>query len=62
MLRLLSRGSRRRGSREVEETEKLVGGFGMPGGGSAFGGSAVRTCRIGVRGSGVATRFCGGIE
>jgi hypothetical protein len=32
----------------------------MPGAGSAFGGSAVLIRRIGVRGSSVATRFCGG--
>jgi hypothetical protein len=56
----LSRGSRRRRGREVDETEKLVGGIGMPGAGSGFDCSAVRTRRIGVRGSSVATRVCGG--
>jgi hypothetical protein len=56
----LSRGSRRGGGREADETEKLVGGIGMPGAGSGFGGSAVRTRRFGVRGSSVTTRVFGG--
>ena len=56
----LSRGSRRGGGREVDEAEKRVGGIGMPGAGSGFGVSAVRTRKIGVRRSSVATRVCGG--